>query len=411
MSSVAACFIGTVAADARATNSNPNFLPFGENESFLGNAGVGRANDTGAVYYNPAGLAELGGGRLSVSGALYLSFSTHFDAITRADNTNIPFGYSGFNTIPSTYVATRRIADWVCALSVLVPNSLKLDDHAAFSTPNAQGNLVYTLGQSDLWLGLSAAHKIDERWSVGVTVFGIEHEETSVIGADAQSVAMPTSLFSTSLGRESLLTFGLSATLGASFIATDWLRFGARAQTALVQLYGKGDSFQIQRTVNGTSTAAGEDVRGPANYAMPFDFSVGTAVNPTEWMAILLDVSLQLGAEYSSFPASTQNNRVKLVPTPRLNLGVEMTPEPHVPIRVGAYYDPSANGGHAGDANFLKEDFYGLTAGVGLNDEHVRTSLGAFYVWSSGESTPVPGATASLSSRGFGALLTTAYVF
>jgi hypothetical protein len=90
-----------------------------------------------------------------------------------------------------------------------------------------------------------------------------------------------------------------------------------------------------------------------------------------------------------------------------------LTPEPRVPIRFGAYYDPSANGGHAGEANFLKEDFYGLTAGVGLNDEHVRTSVGAFYVWSSGEATPgnAPGMVASLNSRGFGALLTTAYAF
>jgi hypothetical protein len=277
-----------------------------------------------------------------------------------------------------------------------------------------QGNLVYSLGESELWVGLSAAHRFDERWSVGATVFGIEHDETTVIGADAQNPAAPTSVFATSLGRESLLTFGLSATLGASFVANDWLRFGARAQTALVQLYGKADSFQIQRSVNGTPTAAGENVEGPANYAMPFDFSVGTALCPATWMALLLDVSLQLGASYASFPASNVvNSTVTLVPTPRINLGVELTPEPHVPIRFGAYYDPSANGGKAGDANFMKEDFYGLTAGVGLNDEHVRTTAGAFYVWSSGEATPsgAPGTSAAVSSRGFGALLTTAYVF
>ncbi|MBV9948620.1 MAG: hypothetical protein JOZ69_17360 [Myxococcales bacterium] len=400
--------------EARATNSNPNLIPFGENESFLGNTGIGRASDTGAVFYNPAGLADIGQGRVSVSGAVYLSFNTHFDAITRADETNIPFDYSGFNTIPSTYVATRRVGDWVGALSVLVPNSLKLDDHSGFATPHVQGNLVYSISQSELWVGLSAARRLDPRWSVGLTLFGVEHDQTNVIGADAQSVDAPTTIFSTTFERESILNFGLLATLGASYQATDWLRLGARAQTALVQLYGKGQSFQIQRSLAGQASAQGEDVQGPANYGIPFDFGLGSALRATEWMTVLVDVSLQLGETYSTFPASTvANQTVTLVPTPRLNLGVELTPAPELPVRLGGYYVPSANGGHPGDADYDKEDFYGLTAGVGLNDEHVRTTVGGFYLWSTGSATPgnTTGTTAAVRSQGYGALLTTAYAF
>jgi hypothetical protein len=68
-----------------------------------------------------------------------------------------------------------------------------------------------------------------------------------------------------------------------------------RAQTALAQVYGKGESYQIQRTLNGTAMASGEDVQRPAHYGMPFDFSVGTAVAPATWMTLLVDLSLQLG--------------------------------------------------------------------------------------------------------------------
>jgi hypothetical protein len=413
--SLIVCCAAAAVSPAAASNVNPNNIPFGENESFLGNAGIGRATDTGAVYYNPSGLAEIGSGRIAVSGAVYLSFSTHYDALTRTDNTNVPFDFSGFNTIPSTYVATRRVGDWVGALSILVPSSLLLDDHASFTTPNAQGNLVYSLGESELWIGVSAARKIGERFSVGLTVFGIEHEQTSVIGADAQNVNTPTTVFATSLARESLRTFGLAATLGASYIAADWLRFGVRAQSALIQLYGNAKSYQVQRTVNGpTPTVGGEDVQGDANYAMPFDFGVGTALVPVEWLTLLVDASLQLGTSYSTFPASRfVNDTVTLSATPRLNVGVELKPAPAFPVRFGVYYDPSANGTRRGDPGFLKEDFFGLTAGVGFNDEHVRTSVGGFYVWSSGEATPggAPGTTASVSSRGVGALLTTAYAF
>jgi hypothetical protein len=401
---------------AQATNSNPNYLPFGETQSFLGNAGVGRSNDTGAIYYNPAGLTEVHEGRVSVSGAIYVSFSTHYDAIAHTDNTNVPFDYSGFNAIPSTYVAMRRFGDWALALSILVPNSLKLDDHATFTTPNVAGNLVYSLDQSDLWVGLSAAHMIGDRLSVGMTLFGIEHEETDIIAVDASNVnvAAPDSVFSTLFTRRSMASFGLLGTFGVSCRATDWLRFGVRAQTALVQLYGKGESFQVQRTLNGTPSSQGENVKGTANYGIPFDFSVGTALSPETWMTVLFDVSLQLGLSYSTLPESVLgNSQVNLVPTPRLNAGVELTPAPAFPLRLGAYYVPSANGGRPGDSGFERQDFYGLTAGVGINDEHIRTSLGGFYVWSTGQSTPsgALGSTAAVSSRALGGLLSTAYAF
>jgi hypothetical protein len=408
------CLVVAVEPRAEATNSNPNYLPFGETQSFLGNTGIGRSNDTGAVYYNPAGLTEVSEVRVSVSGAIYVSFRTHYDAIAQTDNTNVPFDYSGFNAIPSTYVAMRRFGDWALALSILVPNSLKLDDHASFTTPHVAGNLVYSLDQSDLWVGLSAAHKIGERVSVGMTVFGIEHEETDLVAADASNLAAPDSVFSTLFSRRSMVTFGFSGTLGASYRPTDWLRFGVRAQTALMQLYGKGESFQVQRTLNGIASSQGENVQGTANYGVPFDFGVGTAISPQTWMTVLIDVSLQLGLSYSTLPESAlANDQVNLVPTPRLNAGVELTPAPTFPVRIGAYYVPSANGERPGDAHFERQDFYGLTAGLGINDVHMRTSLGGFYVWSTGESTPSGafGTTAAVSSRAFGGLLSTAYVF
>ncbi len=410
-----ACALGAsfaIPKRARADSSNPNLIPLGESEAFLGNAGVARASDTGAVYYNPAGLAELTSGRISASGAVYMSFSTHIDSIVRVENTDVPFDASGFNTIPATYVATRRFGSWVTALSVLVPSSLAFDDHKSLAVPDTLTNLIFSSSTSELWIGLSAAHKISDRWSFGATVFGVQHELTQILGADLVSTTTP-GVFSTELAREDLNTVGLTATLGLAYTATDWLRFGLRAQSPLVQVYGKAASFQVLRTENGAGPgASGEDVQGPANYAMPFDFSLGTAISPTGWMTVLFDASLQTGANYQSFPASTFfNEDLSLQPTLRLNLGVELTPIQSVPIRLGAYYDPSTNGGQPGDPNFEKEDFYGLTAGVGFNTDHVRTTVGGFYLWSSGQMTNDDGTTAGIHSQGFGALLSTAYVF
>jgi long-subunit fatty acid transport protein len=400
----------SVAQVARGDNNNPNLVPLGEAESFLGNAGVGRANDTGAVYYNPAGLAELEAGRISVSGAVYMSVSTHYETYLHLDNTDVPFDASGFVTIPSTYVATRRFGDWTCALSVLVPQSLELNNRLPFMTPNGQGNIVYSQSDSEQWIGLSAAHKLDERWSIGVTVFGVRHEEIATVGFDFEAPVAMTS--TTILAQSDFSSIGFLGTLGVSYLATNWLRFGLRAQTAFAQVSGNESFFRVVHTPG--SQAQTDDVNGAANYGLPFDFSLGSAVRPADWFTLLTDVSLQLGMSYSSFPASsTLNSTVTLKPTPRFNMGMEFKPAPMLPVRLGLFYNPSANGGNPGDQGFSKQDFYGLTGGVGLDDVHVKTTLGGFYAWSTGLITPLlaNGDRASQSTRAAGALLTTTYSF
>jgi hypothetical protein len=402
---LAACLV--VSSTARADNSNPNLIPFGETESFLGNAGVGRANDTGAVYYNPSGLAELESGRISVSGAVYMSFSVQYQAALNIDNTNIPLSVSGFDTIPSTYVAVRKLGDWVGAFSVLVPTSMILSDHVSFTTPNTTTNVVYTTQTSDLWVGLSLARKLDEHWSLGLTVFGMQHSETDVIGVDIANGAA----FGTNLERTSLDALGLSAVVGVTYIPTSWVRFGARAQTPFFQVHGSGDTYEVTHPLTGASST--ENIQGTGNYGKPFDFSLGTAVSPAPWFTLLADVSLQLGLSYTEFPLSTDFGDVTTLKTvPRVNVGVELTPDPSYPIRVGFLYDPNANGGNPGDSGYTGEDFFGVTAGVGFASPHVRTCVGGFYLWSNGEAT-VSGTSnvAPYNSRAYGALLTTAYSF
>ena len=151
---------------------------------------------------------------------------------------------------------------------------------------------------------------------------------------------------------------------------------------------------------------------------MPFDFTLGAAVTPAPWFAVLADVSLQMGASYSTFPSSTSFNQdVTLRPTPRFNLGVEMRPAVAFPVRLGLYYNPSAEGRSPGAADYSKLDYYGVTAGVGLDtllkEFKVRTTLGFFYAWANGEAAPIgtTGTTAAISSNAIGVLLTTGYAF
>jgi hypothetical protein len=409
-------FLLMSSAPAIAFNSNSNrqIIPLGESEAFMANTGVGRATDTGAVYYNPASLAEMSAGRVSVTSSVYLSFNTKTDALIHFDNTNVGFQASGFNTIPAFYVAAYKLGDWFGALSILVPDSIQVDNRAPFTTPNTSSNIVQSQRSSDLWLGLTLARRLDERWSLGCSLFGIQHQETLSLGLDVQFPGAATSALATSLEQENLDSLGLSAVFGAAFAATDWFRLGLRFQTAFLQVYGQADTFQANHQVSGGSvTTSGEAKQGTsANYRMPFDMTVGTAFLVSDWFAFLADLSLQLGSTYSSIPGSVLNEDVSLTPTPRLNLGLELKPAQWLPVRAGFYYNPSANGGNAGTEGYIAENFLGFTAGVGLNSERVGTGVGFFYVWSSGSTTPIgaPGTVSSVSSHGVGGLLTASYI-
>jgi hypothetical protein len=404
------CLASSASGVARADNANPNIIPLGQNEAFLGNTGTGRPTDTGAVYYNPAGLAELGSTQVSLSGTVYASVHEHSSGIAVIENTNIPFDASGFDAIPTALVLTRPLGDWMGAFSVLVPLSLQFDDHTSLAIPNVLTNLVFSTSETEVWYGLSIARKLGPHWGVGASLYGVQHGETDVLGLD--TVNPSTGAFITSLQRENLSVYGLLGILGISYVASDAVRFGLRAQTAMAQVYGKGESYSITRGVAQTALPIpSEDVTGPANYRIPFDFSLGTAVKPAEWLTLMGDLSLQLPTSYQAFPASINNETVTLRATPRLNLGAEGLVTPSNPVRVGFYFNPSARGGQPGDPNFEKLDYYGLTAGVGMNREHVRTSVGGFYIWSHGQMTSTAPAASSLSITALGAMITTAYVF
>lgn len=412
-----AVLVGSVFLLGSNTNSNRQLIPLGETEAFLGNSGVGRATDTGAVYYNPSGIAELGAGRVSVTGSAYMSFNTRSDSALYVESSTATFRASGFNTIPAFYVAATKLDEWSAAISILVPSSLQIDNRIPFTTPNATGSLIEAIRASDLWMGVSGARRWGERWSAGASVFGIQHQESTTVAVDISAPGGFSRGLASAHEQVNLSVFGLSATLGASFKAADWLRLGVRAQTALWQLMGKADTYEVAYGLaGGTLSTAGDDhVAVHANYRMPFDFTFGTAFLLTPQLTLLADLSLQLGIDYWSIPDSALSEEVKLKPTPRANFGLEYKASEKIALRTGFFFNPSAIDGSPGvGLDYSAEDFYGLTAGVGWTTSHVQTGVGGFYQWSSGKASPggAPvGTVGNVYSHALGAILTTSYFF
>jgi long-subunit fatty acid transport protein len=217
-----------------------------------------------------------------------------------------------------------------------------------------------------------------------------------------------------SLGRSSLSVWDASLVIGAIFEASQSLSFGLRIQSPTIGIHGSADEFTSSDGVSsGTLTSNINDQPGiKADYRLPLDFTLGTAIRFSESFEIVADLSYQTALKYQTIPSSTQGKTIDAVGTPRVNFGTEYQPSPTWPIRAGFFYNPSTLRQATPGSSNTQTDYYGVTAGLVYKVPHVETAIGVFDIWGSGP-TSGAGTPTLVSSNvsGLGALLTTAYVF
>lgn len=391
---------------ARADPQNGQLIPLGERQAYLANTGVGDASDTGAVYFNPAGLGFIDRDKVSVTGSVYMSYATRSDAAFRLDDSDVGYKAKGFMTIPMTFVIAKKFGDVRVAFSTLVPDSLSTENQASFATPNTSGKILQYYRESELWIGLTAAYPITSRLSLGVSVFGIQHSQSSLVSLLVDFPSDATK-FVTGSTRSQWSTFGLSAVLGVAYRATDDIGVGLRVQTPIAQLTGSADTYQASRSpVESPMTQDITDTH--AKYQLPLDLTLGGSFQLLPNLEMLVDLGLRLGLSYDSIPASALNDHIDTRLTPRASIGGEWKPVPALPVRAGFFYSPSAQRDRPGAT---RENYCGVTAGVAYITEHVETGVGAFYIWANGTQRSDDDVAAHVSTTAVGALLTTAYVF
>jgi long-subunit fatty acid transport protein len=97
---------------------NRGLLPIGEVESFMANTGAALSGSTGAVYYNPAGLASIDRHHISLSANSYLSTRSEVNPIQTIDGVDMNFSTKGLQAIPTSFVSTGQHEQWRYAFSV-----------------------------------------------------------------------------------------------------------------------------------------------------------------------------------------------------------------------------------------------------------------------------------------------------
>lgn len=406
---------GALSGAALADIENRNLFPFGEREVLLGNAGTAQSPSTGAVFYNPAGLALLDHPTISVSGSTYLYSKLDVSPIAVADNTNLDYHATGFDAIPATVVSTIESGDWTLALSILVPDSIKLENRLTFPTPNTSTTIVQVVNSSDLWLALSGARYVGDGFALGASLFVMQHRDSQTIASVTRSLANRGVAAVTNSHLRNTV-YNLSLTAGAFWQATSFLDVGLRVQTPTVKLGGGADGYTFTQRVSQAGTGfdinENESKDIASRYTLPLDMTLGTKVTFGGGLSLLADLSLQAGAAFDAFPDSPYSSPVDTRATFRANFGLEAELTDSFLLGAGFIYNPSSFRtieGRKEGASY--RDFLGVTGGVSFQSDRVRSGVGLFYLWSSGEYLPYGTTTpGKVSQSGAGATLVFAYM-
>lgn len=408
------------------TLPNGQRVPVGERAMLEGGAVVAQVSGPGAIFANPAGLADLE--RPTVSGSMTLLEYSRMGSRTTggtqasADNTAIKPNLVGFASAmseddPGTGwgFSLASPVTWSSALQVrtITATGARRDDGRSSLDMLVPGlgfgwspsETLRTGFALELWL-------TDYRFDSGTSA----HEGANVL----------TSTYSEN-GRQ----FSLRFTLGAQYHRGRW-SIGALLRSPGLAISSQGEISASTTSGDGTSTVFTEVDEQQAGFKVPLPLTatIGIAWQPEflDGLAIEADLGFTAGGpEVEVFAAATGSTTTvsggpptivsftqaerRLDPhwvlNPRLGLSWRL-PQPvfnrTLRLHLGAYMDRSP----VGESDvFTHLDLLGGTAGVSLERGALRTSLGAVYVTSSSitdalnyVTSPSSGFTPSLADPG-----------
>jgi long-chain fatty acid transport protein len=242
-------------SSARADDLRYNDYPIGNRAVGLAGAFTAIANDPSGLYYNPAGLVGTTRTNVSVSTSLYGLESTSPKGLADVDLWNLQF-----NIIPSEVGGSYAIGDlkpgerakgaW--GFEVVVPSSRAISYARREELSDGFRDDTRTLQDQTLWAGVGGAFSVNEKLSLGASIF-VRHrtvlmnERTTGKSSEGGFLDEMTSLDAYDDSCVSILGahYQLDShwSFGAMFMSPSvHLRSGGRARVTKVQWGGVGNN-------------------------------------------------------------------------------------------------------------------------------------------------------------------------
>jgi|GEM_PF-4648992 len=366
---------------ARASDlENPNFMPFGEQEAYLGNAGIGVEDSTGAVYYNPGALGFVTGKKASVYGNAYAMNKFSSRSAIGGGNPDFVVSSSSYSGVPLSSVTLFSGDSFTYAFSFNTPYSSKKSISSPFKVASVEQNILLDIAEDSLWLGPSLAKKVSERVGVGVSLFAVR--DSIVLNQLLTQFVVAGGARTTIAGRAEVSNWSALLVLGAQYRASSELNFGVRVQTPSLDLRGRTDFFGV------THTASGQVIQDETGihsvFRRPFNFGMGSKYSPWGGADFFLDLNAQLPVHFNSAPSrAAVNSHTDTRFKARANLGAKIRLDKINNILAGLMLNPSTvDAGGNLDLLSTSEDYRGATLGLQKDLGPLLTSAGGFFLWS-----------------------------
>jgi long-subunit fatty acid transport protein len=396
-----------------AAQANPNFLPLGDKEALMSNAGTAGVQSPGSIYYNPAAMTEVGES-FSLSGSTYMHFDYEFEPFLRLDDENLDYQASSFVTVPSSVISIKPKGNWTIGYTILVPSSIKIDDKKSYltgGTSKFQIDITQIIENQELYIGLAAAKRVNDKLSLGAALYGVHFSESKVVVINNEVKAV-TGIATSEQERITLDAYMLRLALGAQYVHNEH-KFGLRVFTPSVLLRSRADFYDEELVANQftplvTVKSVDQEVVEGAQYRYPWDIMFGHSWKRGRWQ-LATDLGVQLPIYYRKLPRQydTGGNLVDYDAAPRVRFGVEYQYSTGIQAYLGLGYSPSAVEDYRNPLTESPNDFYNLSLGGRWTDGQLTTGFGVFY--SDGRGKTVSNIEGDTRFIIVGAMLTSSY--
>ncbi|MGC8706715.1 MAG: OmpP1/FadL family transporter [Desulfurella sp.] len=401
----------------KAFAGNVDTYGIGAKATSLGGAYAAWANDPFALYYNPAGLAQINKPEVTLGFENVKPFLTVNSlsveplGVYPTPNPYSPIGVSPGGTSFGSFTdnsATMTIPNFGIALPVSKKLTLGFGVYVPFGlsiswTNSPLNPLSYNSYKSWYYrevFAFGAGYKITDNLfiggaiNIGTTQSGVERYAFGVpllTAKESQQTHLP--LTSNAAVKTNLADYhNFSWNLGIMYKPVEWLTLGATYRS-MTHTHLTGTA-QVQYTNPLTASIANQQLSASTDVDAPDQFQLGVNIKPSDKLRFEVDwlwtrwsvvggytvyFSQPLFGVKSSeyFPRDWKD-------TNTIKFGIEYKPIEMLALRGGFYYDPTPIPSSTFDAQWPDANKYMFTGGVGLNFKRWKIDTDVFYSTTAG---------------------------
>ena len=365
-------------------------LPVGIIEPLMGNTGTGGLGTSAASFYNPAALTLVKGNSISLSGSGYTVYRFLADPIFKVGDQSYVYEGEGFQSTPTTFIAVKTFDKWKLSYSVLVPATFKFEGSTTWNIRQGQSVSTFRALQNYqeemILLGASAAKKLNEYWSLGISVYGQVFGFLSYTNTRT-TIESDNAFLVENISRIKYNPNHILVTTGVCR-SKDRLNLGLKISFPNIYAFGKGGYFQTvySKTVDSIPAQSAEmNIEGvKAAVRLPWEFRAGAVYDLDKWR-LASDFSYGLGIKYDIFPTPNFDNVQDYQAGVRFSAGAEYEIKSSFHAYAGGvlFSLPTKN-----ELETVSRKYYATTTGVKINVKFIESTIGVLYTHVKSRSKP-----------------------